>query len=76
MDRLSKGDIMESVSRVFLARQLRDRGAPLDFIDFLTATIRTDGGLYSFDRHGPLLEIARRLPNLTEAWILKGAQVG
>ncbi len=76
MDRLSQGAIMQSVSRVLLARQLRDKGAPLDFVEFLTATIRTDKGLYSFDRHGPLLEIARRLPDLPEAWILKGAQVG
>lgn len=67
---------MASVSRVLLARQLGDNVAPLDFVEFLTSTIRTDGGLYSFDRHGPLLEIARRLPDLSEAWILKGAQVG
>ncbi|MFB0517037.1 MAG: phage terminase large subunit family protein, partial [Candidatus Neomarinimicrobiota bacterium] len=33
-------------------------------------------GPYSFDRHRPLLEIAQRLPQLKEVWVLKGAQVG
>ena len=44
--------------------------------EFLTRYVTTDKGTYSFDRHGPLLEIARRLPELREVWILKGAQVG
>ena len=44
--------------------------------EFITRCVSTDKGAYSFARHAPLLEIARRLPELREVWILKGAQVG
>ncbi len=47
-----------------------------DYVEFLTASIQADKRPYSFEQHRPLLEIAQRLPDLKEVWILKGAQVG
>jgi len=64
-------------AREALRKQQRRRlTAGLDLVEFLGTYVATDKGRYRFNRHGPLLELARRLPELEEAWVLKGAQVG
>ncbi|MEE9466378.1 MAG: phage terminase large subunit family protein [Candidatus Neomarinimicrobiota bacterium] len=69
------GQIASLVSP-FYPRLLQFRSGTISPTDFLTRYISTENGDYNFDRHGPLLEIAQRLPELKEAWIIKGAQVG
>ncbi len=67
----------KSLVRSVLLREIsRLRPGHDSLTEFLARYVTTDKGRYSFDRHGPLLEIARRLPELREVWILKGAQVG
>ncbi|UCH61893.1 MAG: phage terminase large subunit family protein [Fidelibacterota bacterium] len=62
--------------RFFVDRKLNSAEKWWDFAEFLANYVRIDNRPYSFDRHRPLLEIARRLPRLREVWLLKGAQVG
>jgi hypothetical protein len=79
MKRYEKTDIKISARRRCQPPPLSGLGSAarqLSFEDFLKTYICTDRGRYSFDRHGPLAEIARRLPAVKELWVLKGAQVG
>ncbi|UCH11171.1 MAG: phage terminase large subunit family protein [Fidelibacterota bacterium] len=71
--------MMASIQRACMrpARSGQESGeGRMDFRDFLKTHIRTDEGTYGFERHGPLKEIAQRLPEVPELWVLKGAQVG
>ena len=79
MKPITQRDILRTARKVLRRSAIsRQRTAlrGLSFVDFLAACVSTDDGPYGFDRHRPLLEIARRLPRLREVWVLKGAQVG
>ncbi len=68
--------IMRVLSGLFVGNIFKSVRKRPGFVQFLAAHVSTGNGPYSFDRHRPLLEIARRLPDLREVWVLKGAQVG
>jgi len=67
---------MRVLSGLFVGNIFKSVRKRPGFVQFLTASIQADKGPYSFDHHRPLLEIAQRLPQLKEVWVLKGAQVG
>ena len=74
--RLTDAEIRHFIHSTIVVGRLQKKEFCTDFVQFLTASIQADKRLYSFEQHRPLLEIAQRLPDLKEVWILKGAQVG
>ena len=69
-------EVWQEAVRVLTRYRAGSEGSSLSFPDFLARQIVLEKVGYGFDEHGPLEEIARRLPELREVWILKGAQVG
>ncbi|MBA7609612.1 hypothetical protein ES703_16803 [subsurface metagenome] len=61
---------------IIVGERLKKNEFCRDYVEFLATYIQADKRPYSFEQHRPLLEIAQRLPQLREVWVLKGAQVG
>ncbi|MFC1548037.1 phage terminase large subunit family protein [Candidatus Neomarinimicrobiota bacterium] len=72
----TQDQVVEEIHTQAVGDFFQNGGICGDYVDFLTRFISTGKHIYRFDRHQPLLEIARRLPRLHEVWVLKGAQVG
>ena len=74
--RIPTATIEHYIHSTIVGERLKKKEFCIDFVQFLTASIQADKRPYSFEQHRPLLEIAQRLPQLKEVWVLKGAQVG